>query len=329
MGKITIKDVAREAGVSISTVSNALNGVNVLHPDTRAHILEVAKRLHYVPNLNGRNLKAQATRVVGLFAGYMGGPYMGALTDSMARQCAKEGYELQVFVTSQGESIMANLLGRRVDGAVMAGSVLTEKQERELQDAEIPVVYLNREIDGKFQSGVFFDSYQAGRTAAVYLLDKGLLRLGLIEGPDNYDSRERSRGFLDVLSEKSISISREHIWQGGFARDVAYKAVSLFLQRTKAAEELPQAVFAANDLSAIGCMEALAQAGVIVPDAVRVIGCDDIELGRYLAPALTTICTNFEEQGAVAVQCLLQMLRGENAGAQVRLACRLVERASV
>lgn len=330
MGKITIKDVAREAGVSISTVSNALNGVNVLHPGTRAHILEVAERLHYVPNLNGRNLKAQATKVVGLFVGYMGGPYMGALTDSLARQCAKEGYELQVFVTSQGKSIMANLLGRRVDGAVMAVSVLTDRQEKELQDAEVPIVYLNREISSKFQAGVFFDSYQAGRMAAEYLLERGFLRLGLIEGPGNYDSRERSRGFLAVLSERNITISREHIWQGGFARDVAYKAVNLFLQkRGTEMKPLPAAVFAANDLSAIGCMEAFMGAGIRVPDDVKVMGCDDIELGRYLAPALTTIRTNFEEQGAVAVQCLLKMLHGEETGSQVRLACRLVERASV
>ncbi len=329
MGKVTIKDVAREAGVSISTVSNALNGVNVLHPDTKAHILEVAKRLHYVPNINGRNLKAQATKVIGLFVGYMGGPYMGALTDSMAKWCAREAYELQVFVTSQSRTIMANLLGHRVDGAVIAGNALTAKQAEELSEAGLPVVYLNREIKGRLQAGVFFDSCQAGRMAAAYFLEKGFSRLGLIEGVDNYDGRERKRGFLSALSEKGIEISKEHIWQGGFARDMAYRSVSAFLK--KAASEgapLPQAVFAANDLSAIGGMEAFVQAGIKVPWEVKVMGCDDIELGRYLTPALTTIRTNFEEQGAVAVQCLLQMLRGENEGAEICLACSLVERGS-
>lgn len=329
MGKVTIKDVAREAGVSISTVSNALNGVNVLHPDTKAHILEVAERLHYVPNVNGRNLKAQATGVIGLFVGYMGGPYMGALTDSMARYCAEEGYELQVFVTSQSKSIMANLLGRRVDGAVITGTFLTAKQEKELREAKFPVVYLNREPHGGFQAGVFFDSYQAGRMAAAYLLEKGFSQLGLVEGPDNYDGRERRRGFLAMLAGKRIALRGEHIWQGGFARDMAYHTVKAFLEEIKAEKtRLPQAVFAANDLSAIGCIEAFMQAGIRVPQDIRVMGCDDIELGRYLTPTLTTIRTNFEEQGAVAVQCLLQMIRGENTGARVCLTCHLVERDS-
>lgn len=87
--KVTIKDVAREAGVSISTVSNALNGVDVLHPDTKQHILEVAERLHYIPNLNGRNLKTQATKVIGLFLTSIRGPYYSILADSIYQGCLK------------------------------------------------------------------------------------------------------------------------------------------------------------------------------------------------------------------------------------------------
>lgn len=87
--KVTIKDVAREAGVSISTVSNALNNVNVLHPETKRHVLEVAERMHYIPNLNGKNLKSQATNVIGLFITSMRGPYYGGLSDSIYRCCKK------------------------------------------------------------------------------------------------------------------------------------------------------------------------------------------------------------------------------------------------
>lgn len=332
MGKVTIKDVAREAGVSISTVSNALNGVDVLLPDTKAHILAVAERMHYIPNLNGRNLKARAMKVIGLFVTYMGGPYMGALTDSAARQCQEAGYELNVFVTGQNSSIMANLLGHRVDGAVIVNSSLSKQQEEELKAAEIPVVYLNREIEGEYQAGVFFDSYKAGRMAAECFLKKGLHSLGLVEGPDNYDSRERSRGFRDVLAMAGLPLKEEFVWQGGFSREKAYSAVTLFLQKTengKQERDLPQAVFAANDQSAIGCLEAFLQAGIAVPDTVKVLGCDDIELGRYIKPALTTIRTNFEEQGLMAVKCLLSMLQGESKGRMTRLSCMLVERESV
>lgn len=330
MGKVTIKDVAREAGVSISTVSNALNGVDVLLPDTKAHVLAVAERMHYIPNLNGRNLKARATKVIGLFVTFMGGPYMGALTDSAARQCREAGYELNVFVTGSDNSIMANLLGHRADGAIIVNSSLSKKQEEELKTAEIPIVYLNKEIAGEYQAGVFFDSYAAGRMAAEYLLKKGLYSLGLVEGPGNYDSRERSLGFRDVLKKNGLPLKEEFVWQGGFSRDRAYDAVKLFLQEADGRErELPQAVFAANDQSAIGCMEAFLQAGIAVPDTVKILGCDDIELSRYVRPALTTIRTNFEEQGLMAVKCLLSMLQGESTGSLMRLSCTLVERASV
>lgn len=325
MGKVTIKDVAREAGVSISTVSNALNDVDVLRPDTKAHILEVAEKLHYVPNLNGRNLKAAATKVIGLFVPFIGGPYMGALADTMATKCRAEGYELHVFVTTQRRTIMTNLLGGRVDGAVILNSELSARQEKQLQEAEIPVVYLNKEKNGNYQAGVFFDSYQAGRMAAEYLLKKGVTALGFVTGPDSYDSNERSRGFMDVIRENGVQLAEAFIWQGNFSREEAYAVMKKYLEENT---NLPQAIFAANDQSAIGCMEALLQADIAVPETVKVIGCDDIELGRYLSPSLTTIRTNFEEQGAVAVASLMKMLRGQTQGGKEKLACKLVERES-
>lgn len=329
MKKVTIKDVAREVGMSISTVSNALNDVDVLRPETKAYILEAADRMHYIPNLNGRNLKVQSTKVIGLFVSYMGGPYMGALTDSMAMQCMESGYEMQVFVTGQNKSIMSNLLGCRVDGGVIVNSTLSKRQEKELQEAAIPIVYLNKETVGEYQSGVFFDSYEAGKMAAQYFINKDLRRLGLIEGPDNYDSKERSRGFRDVLMKHNIELKDEFVWQGGFSRDMTYQAINHFLSKLKDSKDmhpLPEAIFAAADVSAIGCMEALAQAGIGVPKDVKILGCDDIELCRYVNPPLTTIKTNFEEQGKVAVNCLLTMLQGESAGKQMRLSCKMVER---
>ncbi len=111
--KVTIKDVAREAGVSISTVSNALNGVDVLRPDTRRHILEVAERMNYVPNLNGRNLKSQFTKVIGLFLTSIKGTYYNVLVDSVYQECRKYGYELNIFVSERAENMMSNMRRKR------------------------------------------------------------------------------------------------------------------------------------------------------------------------------------------------------------------------
>lgn len=119
MRKVTIKDVAREAGVSISTVSNALNDVDVLNPVTKQHVLDVAKRLNYVPNLNGKLLKSGKTKMLGFFTTSVSGPYFYILVDTMSRECEKRGYGLNVFVTKDKKTIMSNILGGRVDGVII------------------------------------------------------------------------------------------------------------------------------------------------------------------------------------------------------------------
>lgn len=330
MGRVTIKEVAKEAGVSISTVSNALNDVDVLNPETKAHVLEVARRLHYIPNLNGRSLKSGATGVIGMFGTHMGGYYMGALGDTISKECAAAGYELNVLVTGKIRSVMSNLLGRRVDGAIIVDSVLEEEEAEMLKEAELPIVYLNREIAGPYQSSVCFDSYEAGRMAADYLLYKGMTDLGFIAGNGNYDSEERSRGFFSVLKERGIVFRRELLIQGGFLKDISYRNTRNFLKQIGSDKsKLPQAIFAANDQSAIGCMDALIQAGLRIPEDIGIIGCDDIEMDSYLQPPLTSIRTNFEEQGIQAAQALISMLKGEKQGRLHKLDCRLIPRGSV
>ena len=141
--KVTIKDVAREAGVSISTVSNALNGVNVLHPDTKQHILEVVDRLHYIPNLNGKNLKTQETKVVGLFLTSIRGPYYSIFADSICQGCKKYGYELNIFIHDRADNMMANILGRRIDGAIILNDHVGEKEVKLLLENETPVVFID------------------------------------------------------------------------------------------------------------------------------------------------------------------------------------------
>ncbi|MCQ2505864.1 MAG: LacI family transcriptional regulator [Lachnospiraceae bacterium] len=332
MGRVTIKDIAREAGVSISTVSNALNDVDVLNPETKQKILAVAEKMNYVPNLNGRNLKAKSTKTIGLFADFMGGPYMQELMFTMSSICFNEGYELDIFISGSNQSIMTRLLGGTVDGAVIVSPTLSATDEKILADANVPVVYLNKEVAGRYKSSVSFDSYNTGRMAAEYLISKGKKRLALIEGTDNFDSTERSRGFKDVCSENGLRLKPDFVWYGGLMRETAYAEVDSYLNSLNGkydANTLPQAVFAANDSSAIGAMDALKKHGLRVPKDVSVIGCDDIELSQYVQPPLTTIRTNFGAQGSEAMKGIFAMLKGETLGRKICLSCEIVERESV
>lgn len=324
--KVTIKDVAREAGVSISTVSNALNGVDVLHPDTKQHILEVADRLHYIPNLNGKNLKTQATKVIGLFLTSIKGPYYSILADSIYQGCKKYGYELNIFIGDRADNMMANILGSRIDGAIILSDSVKEKEVKLLLENETPVVFIDREQKGEHISSVVFDSYHEGELAAKYLLELGHATFGYIQGVEhNFDNKERLKGFLDVLKKAGITLQKDYILKGEFEREVAYNSMKDFLEQAK---PLPEAIFAANDLSAIGAIEALVEEGIKVPEQVSVIGCDDIESAQLVKPSVTTIRTSFEKQGTLAINHLIALIQGKEKGSIDTLYGRIIPRES-
>lgn len=324
--KVTIKDVAREAGVSISTVSNALNGRDVLRPDTKQHILDVVERMHYVPNLNGRNLKSQATKVIGLFLTSIKGPYYGELTNSIYQGCKKHGYELNIFIGENTDSVMANILGKRIDGAVILNENVRKKEVETIQGNGIPVVFIDREKKGTGISSVVFDSCHEGELAARYLLELGHTTFGYIQGVEkNFDNIERLKGFRAILKQAGFALQEDYILKGEFEREVAYQSVKEFLESGK---PLPEAIFAANDLSAIGTIEALMEEGIRVPGHVSVMGCDDIETARLVKPSVTTIRTSFEKQGILAVNYLVALIKGEEQGRIEVLRGRIIPRES-
>ena len=326
MGKVTIKDVAREAGVSISTVSNALNGVDVLKPETREHILEVAERMNYIPDWKGKSLKSKTTNTIGLFVPSIKGTYFGVLADSMYEECEKWGYELNIYISYKEMTMMTNILGRRVDGAVILFEGVNEEHVNLLKEEGIPTVFLDREIADEKISSVLFDSYHQGMLAAEYLLKKGFTHIGHIMGPEkNYDGIERLRGFRDTLEGAGIELRAEDIIAGGFDRDVTYRNMKELLE---GGYQPPQAIFAANDLSAIGCLEALKEANIRVPEQVKIMGCDDIEMSELYRPSLTTIRTSFEKQGVIAVRLLVEMLNKKKKGSMEKLEGKLVVRES-
>lgn len=326
MERVTIKDIAREAGVSISTVSNALNGVDVLKPETRDQILAVADRLHYIPNLNGRNLKSKATKVIGLFVASLTGPYFATLADSISQACKANGYELNIFVTSDTRSALSNILGRRVDGCVILTEAVDENGAEQIREHGVPTVFLDREIQAKTISSVLFDSYRDGEAAAEFLLSRKSERICFLKGiSNNFDSTERWRGFHDCLVRAGKELSPEYILEGGFAREASYDSMKAFLEKGL---PLPDAVFAANDLSAFGAMDALAEAGHRVPEDVIVLGVDDIEQCNWYTPTLTTVKTGYETEGALAVRELMKIINGEADGQNLKLRGHLMERES-
>lgn len=324
--KVTIKDVAREAGVSISTVSNAMNNVDVVLPETKEHVLEVARRLHYVPNLNGKNLKAQETKTIGLFITAIRGPYYSSLADSVYQGCRNKGYDLNIIISSSPQTLLTNILGKRVDGAVILNENVGEEEIAILKENQFPTVFIDREIESESMGSVVFDSFHEGEIAAKHLFELGNEKLMLVKGEvNNFDSIERARGFLQVAKNSGYEISEDYILEGLFDKDVSYNSVKEFLEKGL---PLPDAIFASNDVSAIGVMEALLDEGIRVPEDVNVVGCDDIETAVLFRPSLSTIRTSFERQGTMAIEQLIGMIKENEKGKKTILKGRIIPRES-
>ncbi|MGB4659705.1 MAG: LacI family DNA-binding transcriptional regulator [Mobilitalea sp.] len=308
MRKTTIRDVAKEAGVSITTVSHSLSGGGVISQETREHVRKIAAKMQYVPNLNGKNLKAHSSKNIGLFVNSLRGAYYGELADAMFEECTKMGYNLNIFLTDQSMKIMTDILGGRVDGAVILNEWVTKENVEALKSAEIPTVFIDREISGNYISSIVFDSYEEGKMAGEYLLSLGHRKIGYVKGfTNNYDNIERMKGFREALAKAGIELPEEYIWEGLFERDKAYESTIEFLDKKE--REVPEAIFAANDLSAFGCIEALQERGYKVPEDVSVMGCDDVQLCDYFSPKLTTIHTSFRNQGIHSIQKIMDLLQ--------------------
>lgn len=309
MRKVTIKDVAREAGVSIATVSNALNNVDVVQEKTRNHILEVAQRLHYVPNMNGKRLRGSESHIIGLFLTTLAGNYCGNLADWIYQGCKKQGYDIQVFTTPGVDYIVEKLHGSNIDGAILHCGQMTDEEKRRITATGLPVVFLDNQEVGPTTSSVVFQSYEEGRMVAEYLYGLGHRTVMFIEGSvTSFHSHQRQAGFFEAAAELGMVIPQECILMGDFHRVTALRAMRQYLQSGR---PLPDAIFAANDHSAIGCMEALKACDVRIPEDVSIIGCDDIELCSMVSPALTTVRTNLTRLGELAASEILRLMNHE------------------
>lgn len=325
MRKVTIKDVAREAGVSIATVSNALNNVDVVQEKTRLHVLEVARRLNYVPNMNGKRLRGSESHVIGLFLHNLDGNYHGNLADGIYQGCRRHGYDIQVFIAPDVAYILGKLQGGNIDGAILHCGMMNAEEKRRITATGLPVVFLDNEEVSPTVSSVVFQSFEEGRMAAEYLYGLGHRTLMFIQGAStSFHSHQRQAGFLAAAHDLGLSIPEHHILMGDYHRVTTFRAMRQFLQ---SGLPLPDAIFAANDHSAIGCMEALKECSIRIPEDISIIGCDDNEFCSLVSPALTSIRTNLTRLGVLAAQEILRLM-ARNPGQLLTIPGSLIVRQS-
>ncbi|WP_424684464.1 LacI family DNA-binding transcriptional regulator [Enterococcus sp.] len=311
--RITIRDVAKQSGYSIATVSKALNGVDVVKPYTKQKIIEAAEKLHYVPNLMGKQLKNAQTKMIGFYTTSISGPYFSILVEVMAREAEKHGYGINVFISYDKKIVLNSILGSVVDGIIGFEDLLSPQDLEAIKREGIKAVFIDRDVCSDTIGSVVFDSLAKGRQATKTLLDLGHRRIGFIKGVDGvYDADGRLAGYQQALAEAGIPLDETIILTGLFEEQAAFESVTAYLETNP--DHLPTAFLAGNDLSGIGCVKALQKKGYQVPADFSVMGFDGIDLLEYFTPRMSTVRNPIKEQGMLAVRHLLALINQTTKG---------------
>jgi LacI family transcriptional regulator, galactose operon repressor len=306
----TIYDVARLAGVSTATVSRALNGTGQIAPATRAAIDAAVQQLGYHPNTAARSLVTRSTQTIALLLPDITNPFYAALMSGIQEQALEAGHTM-LLCTTEGdaereEQYLSLLRAKQVDGVLVDGLVLPPERIARFTRDGLPIVCLDRDIDSTAVPLVQVDNRLGARMATEHLVSLGHTRIAHVAGaPELGISEERTQGYRDALSAAGIEPDPELVAVGSFLEEGGYEAMRSLLEATDVS-----AVFAANDLSAIGVMSAIAESGRSVPGDVSVVGFDDVRLSRFTIPALTTVHQPAIEIARLATQLLLDLAGG-------------------
>ncbi len=326
---ITLKDIAREAGVNLSTASRSLSGAYGVHPHTREHVLGIARRLNYRPNRVARGLVTGRSQTMAVIVSDIRNPFFaevarGAEDAAYAADCDLVLCNSDLDTEKQVRYIDA-LLAKRVDGILMNSvSALTRAQQDQLAASGVPVILLNRSPTCKRFSTILADNTEGGTLAAKHLISLGHKRLLHLTGPSQHGNlTDRTKAFLKAMQNASLPdpvvIRGQHTFLGGYE----------MAKRAFAKNRSATAVFAANDVMAFGCIRAALESGIRIPDDLSIIGFDNIEVSQITCPPLTTIHQPKYELGKAAIEMLLKMTIAEEYQPEHRvIGVRLVERQS-
>jgi len=324
----TIKDVAKLAGVAVSTASYALNDSKKVSESTLKKVKEAAKQLNYQKNGFASDLKRTKTNTIALILSDLSGPYYSELIKGVQEVTMTNGYDLIACSSIGGDQSTAVkfLKEKRVDGAIILAHNINDEIIRESARAEFPIIVLDRNIEGDFIYQVHVDNQHGGYLATSHLINQGFKDIAYISGPINsHDNKMRYDGYLKALEQHGIRPQSKWKVSGDFTREGGYRATKLLI----AQQDLPEAIFYANDEMAIGGLQAFVEKQIKVPSDISIIGFDDIQLSEYINPPLTTIRQPKYEVGALAVHLIFQLLSMEKVDQHYKLSTELVKRASV
>ena len=327
----TIADVAKQAGVSIATVSRVINQTAPVAPETTAQVQAAIARLHYRPKAAAQVLASRKTNTVGLLLPEISGDFLSPLLRGIEAEARQNGFGLLVYATQGGDAVSTTrpqpLGEHNTDGVLVFVGSLPEEELLRLNQIGFPVVLIHRSPpEGLNIPCVTIENKHSAQMMVDHLIEvHGYRRIAFLAGQEGHeDSHWREMGYRESLASHDIPFNPGFIAVGGFNRETAQAATESWLKEGLEFD----AIFAGDDDSAIGVLAALSRAGKRVPEDVAVVGFDDIALSRYLTPPLTTVRAPTEQVGREAIKQLVQLIRGESVEPLVLLSSELVIRQS-
>ena len=331
----TIKDIAKAAGVSVTTVSRALNGHSDVSEKTRAKIKKLADEMLYRPNAVARSLVSKRTRTIGVILSEM---KRAGSKDALAFEilcgindrASQLDYEILLFSTDpnkqRSKSYSDLCRERNVDGAILSGLRVTDPYlEEVLQQSRFPCVLIDIPLAGEWVGHVTTDNIDGAKSAVRHLLELGHRRIAMINGHQEAAvSKDRLAGYILALQEAGIAYDPSLVYDGRFSEEGGSES----MERILTDHPDVTAVFSASDLMVLGAFKTLEARGVKVPDQLSIVGYDDIVIASYCSPKLTTVRQDKYDLGYQAAQLVIDMLEGRKVNHKIVLSNQLIVRES-
>jgi DNA-binding LacI/PurR family transcriptional regulator len=315
--RVSIKDIAKAAGVSHSTVSRALSDSPLISAETKERVQLLALEMGYSPDAQARSLVMGRTHTIGVVVTTITDPFIAEIVQSIENTAHSHGYSV-ILASSHADrereiAAVEMLHSKRVDGVIVASSRVGALYQDHLDSLAVPVVLLNNHSEqrGPYTFSISVDNRGGGQIAATHLLDVGHRRIAYVRGAaEHSDDLARFEGYRQALSDAGVSFDAALVMPGTGRAGGGKRALPALL----ALPERPTAVFCYNDMTAIGLMRAAREVSVSIPRDLAVVGFDDIPLASYVEPTLTTVAQPKVEMGKRATQMVLDLLARREQG---------------
>lgn len=307
---VTIKDIARKSGVSVGTVSNVINNLESVKSKNKEKVLQVINSLGYKPNKIAASLSRKKTMNVGLIVPDVSSPFYSDLIKGISDTLEINYYNIFLCSSNNNiekeEKIISDLLSMWIDGIILIPVYSKKRNLQLLKNIEIPVVIVNREVEGIKKDIVIFDNFGGAFEATRFLIANNHKIIPILSGPELSKSfEERFQGWKAAMEESDL-FNDNLIFRGNFSVEAGHRMMLEVLNRIDKID----AVFASSDLIALGALSAIDEYNLKVPDDISVVGFGDIYLSKFLKPSLTTIRRPFYNIGKTAVSLLLDRISG-------------------